>query len=1115
MKCAHLIAAAIALLPSLLLHGTVPEFTWTGAASSNSTESANNWQNGIAPAFDGSELLRFGASRKNFISVPSISAFGLRITDHYHFDGESTLTLGASGLEFTPTNTSTHAVFEQYVNVALAAAQTWTVTNGSVEVRGQITGSGDLTKAGQGRLMLFDGNSGYSGNLTLANGSLEIVADPEYSTTTALGTGTLTFGAPTGLKPPTLIARFEGGDNEDSSIQVDNAIVVNGVLATKNDAELNLTGDVTLNTSSTFTTSGDWLIIDGAINEASEGKKLTIDAAGVIVLTGSSGWTGGTQINKGILVFAGDDDNTPGTTDGITVGSLGYVGITVGQNVGGFLGELNKSSSGTLGFDSDPEAPQSTFDGTVELPLALDLTGFNSSFRLGSATKAILGQNVVITPQGSDYRFGGGGGILTVASRLTGSYGLVLDSPDQLPLTVRLLNQTNNFTGNISVTNSGLVFTDNQGAGSTALPTGTFSMNAASYIGHEDPHVTPATFFAKFAQNTPGIIGFDLAPNQLSTRVIDLTGVQIGNSAETDFTNAYLGTSSFLFNTELGEITGPGVRFTGTIEPNSDLIHRFAAYKGGALEVAGTLTGSALIVGQPDSLGAFGDRMRELYSTVLISGNNAGGLTGGTTFYGGQLMIGQHANDGIVGTDHTHALGEGTLTIAPITFTIEGDDDSPAPLLTAAQSGIIVPNAIALNTEVDVGGDHNFTLAGNISGSGELYVGEESDGAFTLTLSGNNTFSGGVYVTRDSVVNAASNTALGTGPLAFGSFSSSSPVVNFSSNAPVVGELSSQNHALLELTQDNTILTVNQPTNNEYGDTFRGRISGGGEGQNARLVKTGPGTLRLEGNSNDNGNDYGFYAYGFDATTPAGTVPVLMEVRGGTLAIGPDFYIEDSSSRLWVNGGTLAISNEADVYNPILVTSGNIAGNGNLGNVSVGSGAKVMPGFDDANGRIGSLTIDHLTLAGGAIFEWDIASALSGNSNSRDSLTIGTASTLEITATDTRDSTKLVIRPVTLSSTGVNGILSDLAAGEVYSWTLIEYLGIEGIAQAIDPTNVRLDLSAWQANVAGTFKLEFTSLSGSGQLLLSFTAVPEPSTYALLALGLGFIGVTCWCRRRV
>src|SRR5690606_24980631 len=82
--------------------------------------------------------------------------------------------------------------------------------------------------------------------------------------------------------------------------------------------------------------------------------------------------------------------------------------------------------------------------------------------RLGSASEAII--DGVITPAGTDYRFGGGGGYLFVNSPLTGARSVSVSSLPERPLTVILGNDagltlpTNTFDGGVTVQNSALVF---------------------------------------------------------------------------------------------------------------------------------------------------------------------------------------------------------------------------------------------------------------------------------------------------------------------------------------------------------------------------------------------------------------------------------------------------------------------------------------------------------------------------------------------------------------------------------------------------------------------------------------------------------------------------------
>lgn len=1068
---------------------------------------ANNWGNNEAPTFvGGAEKLIFPDQRPDFVwfNTSSSDVYGLDVQGHYHFTGsETTLHLYDGGLTFS-SNYPTHLVFENYIAVDVAAPQVWNIgANTRVEFyyNALITGSGKITKTGAGALdMQYSNASSWTGGVDFNEGTIVLRPGNLYGETThssSLGIGTVTIGPDTAARP-----HFEVLDwsyNTNGPVSLTNNLVLNGIFASRNETELQLLGNITLNADTTFRTAGDTTYVGGAISESGGARKLTINSAGATVLSGSSGWTGGTEVQKGLLIFGGED-NTPGTTGGIKVAADAYVGIGVDNNVGLFLGEFDKTNTfGTIGFDSDPKVSIDTFT------TAIDLTGFNPSVRLGSATSAILGPTAAITPQGTDYRFGGGGGVLTVASQLTGARNLVLDSPADLPLTVRLLNTTNNFTGAVTASNSGLIFgDDNASAPGTAnstftLPAGTFTMNSSAYIGTEDPDVSAATFLGKFSATTPGIIGFDLVPSGASPR-------EISGLSMTAFTaGAYVGTASAIRDM-YGDITGPGLRLTGTIAPNSDNIHRFAAYKGGALEVAGALTGNAMIIGQPGSLGAFGDRTRDEYSTVLVSGDNGTGLAGGTALYGGRLLLG-----------HNQALGAGALTIAPVTFTLEEEDgpETPSPLLATHAADLVIGNAIHLNApELNVGGDNSFTLSGLIDGAGELYVGEESDPGFVLTLSGNNTlFTGGIYITEQARLIAKSNNASGQGMVGLGGYS---PTIDFMTPSPVIGGLYANESGARVRLQDNATLSINQTQSAVYRGSFfsLGDNSDGGTDTDTqgsgRIIKTGPGTLRLEGEA---------YFAPLDDDLAGPNPAVGFVVSGGTLVAAHTFAL--GSGNVIVNGGTLALDNHVTVNNTVNVVSGRVAGFGSFNSsMTIGTGAILSPGLAEF-GNIGMLTIDHLELNSGGTLEWHIMNP-SESGGGRDFVQVGYVppdATLVINATSESPANKFTLKIISLDLAGVEGgVLSDVDRYHgLYAWTLFNYDALDTTltADAFDPNAFALDVSQFSTGDGTGFGAGTFSVFQSGnQIMLGFTPVPEPSTYALLALGLGFIGLTVWRKSR-
>lgn len=221
-------------------------------------------------------------------------------------------------------------------------------------------------------------------------------------------------------------------------------------------------------TTSTYTPSGVTLYAGLTVNTAGTlnlngpitgSGGLTKYGTGLLSLGGTSNnYSGGTTINAGTLQFV---NNAPPYLGSIQINSAGAL-IATGAYNGAYAvrdwlnsGLINASSSGALAIASS----------TYSTPINM---GSYSNLSLGSTGNSTLSGTV--TPSGSTYRFGGGGGTLTVSSNLTGSRNTVINGNVTL-------SGTNNYSLGTTVNNGTLTFSS-----SSALPS-SGTINISSYAG--------------------------------------------------------------------------------------------------------------------------------------------------------------------------------------------------------------------------------------------------------------------------------------------------------------------------------------------------------------------------------------------------------------------------------------------------------------------------------------------------------------------------------------------------------------------------------------------------------------------------------------------------------
>jgi hypothetical protein len=941
------------------------------------------------------------------------------------------------------------------------------------------------------------------------------------------------------------------------------------------DANLTLSGTITLNNNTTiqvnssgshydytgtngvtnFSAPGPLVrhpvILSGTLTESGGARALNVIGDNTLILTGTSNYTGATGIGflygttnsssnnsknaGGVLVYGSFAAMPTGSIQsGYYDSSLvtqnnnsGYVGIAasaLGTNAGvddfaAFANRISATSTGSIGIDTLPGESTAIYAG------AIDLTHFTTTnglgFRLGTATSAILtgtitpSWNATTPATRNTYSFGNGGGVLTVRSALTNNpvggatrnVNLLSSGNALLGL---YLQGANTYTGGTTANNGYLVF-DGNGALTASLPSsGTLIAGGSStsigqgYIGFTDrveSLATPGTamtateFLSKFNKgSTWGVIGFDSSNTSSPVTInnLDLTGFNNGT---------FIGTVSAA--TLTGTLTPTSV--TNGNNPANAL--RFTAGVSGTLTVQSVLanlnsgaTPLQVIVGSPSS---------ELLAngTVVFDPRDGSGNVTSNTYSGGTFVNNLGAIT--LAAASNNAFGTGSITLQP---------NGGVVGLSATTGALVIPNNIvfadpASNTTqcyatLQPAGSNSYTLSGSLSGNGGTFLlAGPQESPREVTLAGNNSGFKGTIQIANGTLTLDHNSAGGHGDF---QFLTSDANLAFGPNAtaPVLyGLEGSGGHVTLP---DGVNLTLNTD-NGSYDREFGGTITGADN-----TTSTGSLTIAATSASDDTNivylygsNKYsggttitGSSALGLGRSDSAGTGTITISV---TDTIGNPSY-----------EGGLALNSGVTLTNPIVFNSGALAGLGNFsptsingvagGNLTIGAHQALYPGIpDNESGVTAKLTLTASTVvfANGGRYEWTLRDPLRSDGYAL----VYIDGTLDLTSLTAGGFTLSLNSLVT--ATGAKGD-ADLTAGQSYSFTILE---TSGHIAGFNAANFTIDSTNFESNFITNSQFVLTQPT-SNTLVLSFTAVPEPSTYALFGLGLALVGFTTLRPRR-
>jgi fibronectin-binding autotransporter adhesin len=517
-------------------------------------------------------------------------------------------------------------------------------------------GTGDLTLGSQANATWAGTISGSAGSAItkIGNNTVSITGNNTFDGDIYIDGGVIGFNHANAISSAGIIhiGVSGGANNSSADISVNGVtiaadIVVESGTGTRTidqavgSGTVTFSGDVTLNKDLNVTAaSGETLVLSGAI---SGGNKVIKAQDGTVTLSGTSTYTGNTEIDAGTLNVAGD-------LSGSSTIFLGNGGNSANATLalsgsGSSLGTLTVNTSAGAGTRNiDVTAGSHTIAGTTTVNRDTSISASGGSVTFGA----------IDLDQASDFdlNINAGAGSVTLGGTITADSG------------ASVINKSGSGTLTISGNNSGSSYLLNIAAGTVALDhanaVGTAYSDKINFTGSGtldvNANVAPAGLGIRVANGATGTLDVN------SGNTFTVAGALANISGSGTFTKTGAGTLTISGNST----------YTGTFNQNqgvTDVQNTLSAssginVNGGTLNVDGTAGNVTMNGGTLTGSGGVGDLVVGS-GGVLSPGNSPGTIFAGNTTWdnGGSYLWEINDVDAGAGTGWDLLDVTGTLTI--------------------------------------------------------------------------------------------------------------------------------------------------------------------------------------------------------------------------------------------------------------------------------------------------------------------------------------------------------------------------------------------------------------------------------------------------------------------